>query len=1218
MKKYCLKTILILIIFAMIISFSMANAVTVVKGDDIIITKPVTYSLQLEGKTPEVTLNNSRFIEKDGCIIYKLPAKTTDEQVVGNGTTDLATALYRDAAVNKDGEYFDVLISIKQLKYYDYNIASDDTLKYIGVWGNYRPDVSDSWKIATNNYTLDADFYRKNGDEKRKGTAYDITLQVLDKDGNPAQGTYIFSAYDIDQEHTDGTWGNNKPCEGISLVEGFADDAELHFTNETTLAYSTGTTWGNRVRGTKKDDDTVNSAFSIIADASYTRFIWTAGIGCTTRMLNQYNPQVISVSKVNESGDYVTGVVLRLYRDEVSETNQIEVWESKTTPRTFLLSPGTYVIHESETPKGFNTADDVTFTIGLEGEITSANATGNLISVVNSRKAAVLKVYHYIKSGDTYTTTRVPKKPSGTVGTQTINKFYNDPYETSPSTAISDDYEYVEVVGNPTGTMDKDTVVVKYYYKLKDGEYTVNHLKLSDGSPLADPDTGTAPYTTEISALDYIKTNIKGYKYDSEDNTIITIGSGENVINIYYTLKDCGYTVYHYEVGTENQIAPMESGEAKYGTTIKAVNKKVQIANYAYDHAEKASIKIGEDPSKNVLKLYYAPGKYNYTVNYLDKETKKPIETAKIATADLDQVITANNEVIPIENYTYDSSDKPSVTITTTEDNNVLNLYYTINKYDFVVNHLDKETGDPIANPDQGQEPKGTTIKAEDFVKPDFDGYTYDSEDKAEIVISEDGNTINIYYTLKDCNYEVYHYENGTTKEIAPKEEGTGKYGTIINAIDKKVEVANYAYNHAEKESITLGEDATKNVLKLYYDLGKVNYTVNYLEYKTNKELANPKIGTKALNEKVKASSEKITIKGYSYYGSDVKEIIISENEKNNVINLYYKKATGGGGGGGGGGGTTTTTPTPTPKSEVIVKYIDKVTGQELTTSIDMTGSVSDPYTTDRKAFDGYVLKEVPVNADGVYKNDKIEVIYYYEKAPAYSLLTDDTGHHEWYLRGYEDYTFRMTGRVTREEVATIFYRLTVDAKGDMRQNYTVTSKPYDDVELDRWSVRPIAYMKELGIMNGYEDGTFKPLRPITRAEFAQVIMKYIDTPKKNETMFKDLTSDYWAADAISYASSEGWVKGYEDGTFRPTNNITRVETVTIVNRMLKRGIAKEDVSSIRIPVVDLDPTHWGYADVLEAITSHDYGKDAVGEEHWSDYRYPFHEDMSNDAYNDV
>ena len=211
-----------------------------------------------------------------------------------------------------------------------------------------------------------------------------------------------------------------------------------------------------------------------------------------------------------------------------------------------------------------------------------------------------------------------------------------------------------------------------------------------------------------------------------------------------------------------------------------------------------------------------------------------------------------------------------------------------------------------------------------------------------------------------------------------------------------------------------------------------------------------------------------------------------------------------------------------------------------------------------------------------------------------------------------------MTGNVTRQEVATIFYRLTMTAENDMRQDYKVTEKPFIDTPLDLWSIRAIAYMKELGIMKGYEDGSFKPHQAITRAEFAQVIRRYIKEPKKNQTMFTDLKSDHWANEAITYAANEGWIKGYEDGTFRPDQYISRVETVTIINRMLKRGIEEKQVPEIEIPVVDLDPTHWGYANVLEAITKHDYEKNEDGTEHWTDYGYPFHEDMSQEAYNDI
>jgi hypothetical protein len=66
--------------------------------------------------------------------------------------------------------------------------------------------------------------------------------------------------------------------------------------------------------------------------------------------------------------------------------------------------------------------------------------------------------------------------------------------------------------------------------------------------------------------------------------------------------------------------------------------------------------------------------------------------------------------------------------------------------------------------------------------------------------------------------------------------------------------------------------------------------------------------------------------------------------------------------------------------------------------------------------------------------------------------------------------------------------------------------------------------MKELGIMKGYEDGTFRPHQPITRAEFAQVIRRYIKEPKKNATMFTDLSAEHWANEAITYAANEGWI----------------------------------------------------------------------------------------------
>ncbi len=371
---------------------------------------------------------------------------------------------------------------------------------------------------------------------------------------------------------------------------------------------------------------------------------------------------------------------------------------------------------------------------------------------------------------------------------------------------------------------------------------------------------------------------------------------------------------------------------------------------------------------------------------------------------------------------------------------------------------------------------------------------------------------------------------------------------------------------------------------------------------------------------------------------------------------------------------TPTPTPTPTrprlssggsssstPRGKVFVKYINQTTG-EVIEEVTLRGKVGDDYEAEEKEIEGYTLVGSTQNTTGEFEREDIEVIYYYEaeevafegtpsgentpeaipsgeiisgdipsgeevptptptstKKYHYSLKKEDDGHHDWYVRGYEDYTFRINNSITREEIATIFYRLTVVPEGDIRQSLEVTEDPFKDVDKDRWSARPIAYMKTLGVMQGYPDGNFDPTKPITRAEFAEVARKYAESTIEHKgEAFQDVEDGYWASEAIRIAYEQGWIQGYDDGTFRPTQNISRVETVTIVNRMLHRKLNTFYLDKVKIPVVDLDPNHWGYADVIEAIIEYDYELNEEGEENLLRYRYPFHEDMSDEAYNDV
>ncbi len=358
---------------------------------------------------------------------------------------------------------------------------------------------------------------------------------------------------------------------------------------------------------------------------------------------------------------------------------------------------------------------------------------------------------------------------------------------------------------------------------------------------------------------------------------------------------------------------------------------------------------------------------------------------------------------------------------------------------------------------------------------------------------------------------------------------------------------------------------------------------------------------------------------------------------------------------------TPTPTPTPTrprpssgggssstPRGKVIVKYMNQTTGAVIE-EVTLRGKVGSDYETEEKEIEGYTLVGSTQNTTGEFEREDIEVIYYYidsneaplgeepsgeeppveeppvEEPPVetpkyhFTLRKEDAGHHEWYVRGYEDYTFRIDKSMTREEIATIFYRLTVVPEGDIRQSFEVSQNPFEDVDKDRWSARPIAYMKMLGLMNGYPDGRFDPTRPITRAEFAQVIGKFADIATSNTTKtFQDIEDDYWAKNAIQLAQEQGWIQGYEDGSFKPNKNISRVEIVTIVNRMLHRKLNTFYLDKVKIPVVDLDPNHWGYADIVEAIIEYDYELNEDGEENILRYRYPFHENMGDEAYNDV
>ena len=208
---------------------------------------------------------------------------------------------------------------------------------------------------------------------------------------------------------------------------------------------------------------------------------------------------------------------------------------------------------------------------------------------------------------------------------------------------------------------------------------------------------------------------------------------------------------------------------------------------------------------------------------------------------------------------------------------------------------------------------------------------------------------------------------------------------------------------------------------------------------------------------------------------------------------------------------------------------------------------------------------------------------------------------HVAYIMGYPDGTVQPEGQITRAEACTIFFRLLTDSSRDY---YFARTNDYSDVNRGDWFNNAISTLSNAGIVTGYNDGTFRPNQPITRGEMAKIIANFANLNKGTKS-FTDL-SGHWSKSYVELAAGNGWIAGYPDGSFRPDQKITRAETVTMINRVLERVPAKELrllSRSIMLTFPDNNPGDWYYIAIQEASNSHEYQRsvyETAGDEMWT------------------
>lgn len=249
----------------------------------------------------------------------------------------------------------------------------------------------------------------------------------------------------------------------------------------------------------------------------------------------------------------------------------------------------------------------------------------------------------------------------------------------------------------------------------------------------------------------------------------------------------------------------------------------------------------------------------------------------------------------------------------------------------------------------------------------------------------------------------------------------------------------------------------------------------------------------------------------------------------------------------------------------------------------------SELYYQELTAPDGYIMSGDKV---GIEKSDlttsqtnaelNAETVRNYRNTAPADLNSSD---HVAYVHGYPDGTVKPNHQIIRAEVAMMLYRLLADTR--MAEIQT-TFNSFSDVSPDEWYNEAVSTMTNGKYIAGYPDGTFGGNKSITRAEFVTMLVRFIGV-QDEACSFSDVSKAHWAYDYIATATQAGWIAGYSDGSFKPEQAITRAEAMTIINRVLNRGVDKNsELLNFKV-WPDNTISDWFYYEVIEATNEHEY-----------------------------
>ncbi len=527
----------------------------------------------------------------------------------------------------------------------------------------------------------------------------------------------------------------------------------------------------------------------------------------------------------------------------------------------------------------------------------------------------------------------------------TLNKYYGDTYDVSTieyknKSTIPSKYEYSSV--NPsnevTGTITKSSIIINYYYKLKDAKIVINYLEDKTNNKLAESTIISTKYDNKYDVTSYknnsnISSKYEYIRFESNPSDALTGTVNQDIvtINYYYKLKKSKIIINYYKEGTTEKLADTttlnQTYDDKYDVTSYKDNENISTdyKYVSYTSTPENAIKGTINQDTIIVNYYYALKDATINIKYLDELTNENIlneENINTKYGVLYNTLNLDSYKKEITGYDYSKTETTPRDITgkVNQDTTTIIHYYK-KKASIAINYIDKYTNAKISgissdviNNHYGDSYNTENNRTEKEKNTIFNDYDYSNEyvitpenTSLNGTISTDNIVVNYYYNKKS-NITIKYYDIETKKEIA-KENVDNKvhFGDVYNVEAKKIETEkeeifkNYnfeSYDSNSKQSNDLKQIKIDNenvTVNLYYRLKTSTITIKYLEETTNKELAETYIKSMKYTEVYNATEirDKAGVpKNYNLVRHESSTGVLSGtiSEPSILIIFYYEK----------------------------------------------------------------------------------------------------------------------------------------------------------------------------------------------------------------------------------------------------------------------------------------------------------------------------------------